>query len=84
MVELQCAVGGDSSVCVCKNEFVVDTVNICNCYSGAYNNAGLVSVGGVITASGPPPPYNSTHKVAGTILERAYVCKCAREKIDTS
>ncbi|XP_022618182.1 proline and serine-rich protein 1 isoform X1 [Seriola dumerili] len=31
----------------------------------AYNNAGLVSVGGVITASVPPPPYNSTHKVAG-------------------
>ncbi|CAI5643520.1 proline and serine-rich protein 1 isoform X1 [Oreochromis niloticus] len=31
----------------------------------AYNNAGLVSVGGVITANVPPPPYNSTHKVAG-------------------
>ncbi|TWW74666.1 proline and serine-rich protein 1 isoform X1 [Takifugu flavidus] len=31
----------------------------------AYNNAGLVSVGGVITACGPPPSYNSTHKVAG-------------------
>ncbi|KAA8586907.1 hypothetical protein FQN60_000743 [Etheostoma spectabile] len=31
----------------------------------AYNNAGLVSVGGVITTSVPPPPYNSTHKVAG-------------------
>ncbi|XP_062289724.1 proline and serine-rich protein 1 isoform X1 [Scomber scombrus] len=31
----------------------------------AYNNAGLVSVGGVITASVPPPPYNSAHKVAG-------------------
>ncbi|XP_069002457.1 proline and serine-rich protein 1 isoform X1 [Embiotoca jacksoni] len=30
-----------------------------------YNNAGLVSVGGVITTSVPPPPYNSTHKVAG-------------------
>ncbi|XP_068187723.1 proline and serine-rich protein 1 isoform X2 [Antennarius striatus] len=31
----------------------------------AYNNAGHVSVGGVIRASVPPPPYNSTHKVAG-------------------
>ncbi|XP_004550090.1 proline and serine-rich protein 1 isoform X3 [Maylandia zebra] len=31
----------------------------------AYNNAGLVSMGGVITANVPPPPYNSTHKVAG-------------------
>ncbi|XP_061596620.1 proline and serine-rich protein 1 isoform X3 [Cololabis saira] len=31
----------------------------------AYNNAGLVSVGGVITATVPPPPYNSVHKVAG-------------------
>uniref|UniRef100_A0A667X6R6 Proline and serine rich 1 n=1 Tax=Myripristis murdjan TaxID=586833 RepID=A0A667X6R6_9TELE len=31
----------------------------------AYNNAGLVSVGGVITASVPPPPYCATHKVAG-------------------
>ncbi|KAF7654516.1 hypothetical protein LDENG_00068900 [Lucifuga dentata] len=31
----------------------------------AYSSAGLVSVGGVITASVPPPPYNSTHKVAG-------------------
>ncbi|XP_034406428.1 proline and serine-rich protein 1 isoform X1 [Cyclopterus lumpus] len=31
----------------------------------AYNNAGLVSVGGVITTSVAPPPYNSTHKVAG-------------------
>ncbi|XP_070700354.1 proline and serine-rich protein 1 [Pempheris klunzingeri] len=31
----------------------------------AYNNAGLVSVGGVITANVPPPPYNSAHKVAG-------------------
>ncbi|KAK7926175.1 hypothetical protein WMY93_008485 [Mugilogobius chulae] len=31
----------------------------------AYNNAGLVSMGGVITASVPPPPYNSTHKMAG-------------------
>ncbi|KAK2828667.1 hypothetical protein Q5P01_019701 [Channa striata] len=31
----------------------------------AYNNAGIVSMGGVITASVPPPPYNSTHKVAG-------------------
>ncbi|XP_029957652.1 proline and serine-rich protein 1 isoform X1 [Salarias fasciatus] len=31
----------------------------------AYNNAGLVSVGGVITANVPPPPYNSNHKVAG-------------------
>uniref|UniRef100_UPI0037E79334 proline and serine-rich protein 1 isoform X2 n=1 Tax=Semicossyphus pulcher TaxID=241346 RepID=UPI0037E79334 len=31
----------------------------------AYNNAGLVSVGGVITAHVPPPPYSSTHKVAG-------------------
>uniref|UniRef100_A0A3Q3J2A9 DUF4476 domain-containing protein n=1 Tax=Monopterus albus TaxID=43700 RepID=A0A3Q3J2A9_MONAL len=30
-----------------------------------YNNAGLVSVGGVITTSVAPPPYNSTHKVAG-------------------
>ncbi|KAM3869542.1 proline and serine-rich protein 1 [Diretmus argenteus] len=31
----------------------------------AYNNAGLVSMGGVITASVPPPPYSATHKVAG-------------------
>ncbi|XP_063342773.1 proline and serine-rich protein 1 isoform X4 [Pelmatolapia mariae] len=31
----------------------------------AYNNAGLVSMGGVITTNVPPPPYNSTHKVAG-------------------
>ncbi|XP_063752224.1 proline and serine-rich protein 1 isoform X3 [Eleginops maclovinus] len=31
----------------------------------AYNNAGLVSMGGVITSSVAPPPYNSTHKVAG-------------------
>ncbi|KAM9847282.1 proline and serine-rich protein 1 [Aulostomus maculatus] len=31
----------------------------------AYNNAGLVSMGGVITANVAPPPYNSTHKVAG-------------------
>nr|XP_040038905.1 proline and serine-rich protein 1 isoform X1 [Gasterosteus aculeatus aculeatus] len=31
----------------------------------AYNNAGLVSVGGVITTSVAPPPYSSTHKVAG-------------------
>ncbi|XP_071780740.2 proline and serine-rich protein 1 isoform X1 [Centroberyx gerrardi] len=30
----------------------------------AYNNAGLVSMGGVITASVPPPPYTATHKVA--------------------
>lgn len=36
-----------------------------HCHSGAYNNAGLVSVGGVITANVPPPPYNSAHKVAG-------------------
>lgn len=38
-----------------------------HCHLGAYNNAGLVSVGGVITANVPPPPYNSTHKVAGMI-----------------
>uniref|UniRef100_H2TVK8 Proline and serine rich 1 n=1 Tax=Takifugu rubripes TaxID=31033 RepID=H2TVK8_TAKRU len=38
----------------------------------AYNNAGLVSVGGVITACGPPPSYNSTHKVAGMIPDRAF------------
>ncbi|XP_057676912.1 proline and serine-rich protein 1 isoform X1 [Corythoichthys intestinalis] len=31
----------------------------------AYNNAGLVSIGGVIMTSVPPPPYNSAHKVAG-------------------
>ncbi|XP_077402295.1 uncharacterized protein proser1 isoform X4 [Vanacampus margaritifer] len=31
----------------------------------AYNSAGLVSMGGVITANMPPPPYNSAHKVAG-------------------
>ncbi|KAM6984192.1 uncharacterized protein proser1 isoform 3-T3 [Tautogolabrus adspersus] len=31
----------------------------------AYNNAGLVSVGGVITAHVAPPPYSSAHKVAG-------------------
>lgn len=61
-----------SYVCACMYECVADNVNICNCYSGAYNNAGLVSVGGVITASVPPPPYNSTHKVAGMIQE----CVC--------
>lgn len=58
--------------CVC--EFAVDIVNICNYCSGAYNNAGLVSVGGVITACGPPPSYNSTHKVAGMIPDRAFAC----------
>ncbi|KAM6911348.1 uncharacterized protein proser1 isoform 1-T1 [Lycodopsis pacificus] len=31
----------------------------------AYNNTGFVSVGGVITTNVAPPPYNSTHKVAG-------------------
>ncbi|XP_060910916.1 proline and serine-rich protein 1 isoform X3 [Labrus mixtus] len=31
----------------------------------AYNNAGLVSMGGVITAHVAPPPYSSAHKVAG-------------------
>ncbi|KAM4544577.1 proline and serine-rich protein 1 isoform 1-T1 [Odontesthes bonariensis] len=31
----------------------------------AYNNAGLVSMGGVITACVAPPPYSATHKVAG-------------------
>ncbi|KAJ4929840.1 hypothetical protein JOQ06_018861 [Pogonophryne albipinna] len=31
----------------------------------AYNNAGLLSMGGVITSSVAPPSYNSTHKVAG-------------------
>uniref|UniRef100_A0A8C2PLN7 Proline and serine rich 1 n=1 Tax=Cyprinus carpio TaxID=7962 RepID=A0A8C2PLN7_CYPCA len=31
----------------------------------AYNNAGLVSVGGVITASVPPPPYRATPNLAG-------------------
>ncbi|KAG9352025.1 hypothetical protein JZ751_023276 [Albula glossodonta] len=31
----------------------------------AYNNAGLVSVGGVITASVPPPPYSATQSSAG-------------------
>ncbi|KAM9332378.1 proline and serine-rich protein 1 isoform 1-T2 [Pholidichthys leucotaenia] len=31
----------------------------------AYNNPGLVSVGGVITATGLPPPYSSNHRVAG-------------------
>uniref|UniRef100_A0A4W4GK38 DUF4476 domain-containing protein n=1 Tax=Electrophorus electricus TaxID=8005 RepID=A0A4W4GK38_ELEEL len=30
----------------------------------AYNNAGLVTVGGVITASVPPPPYSATPKSA--------------------
>lgn len=58
----------------CVREFVVDVVNICNYCSGAYNNAGLVSVGGVITACGPPPSYNSTHKVAGMIPDRAFAC----------
>uniref|UniRef100_A0A3B3ZXL9 DUF4476 domain-containing protein n=1 Tax=Periophthalmus magnuspinnatus TaxID=409849 RepID=A0A3B3ZXL9_9GOBI len=33
----------------------------------AYNNAGLVSMGGVITANVAPPPYNSTHKMSGMI-----------------
>lgn len=51
-----------------------EVVNIYNYCSGAYNNAGLVSVGGVITASGPPPSYNSTHKVAGMIPDRAFPC----------
>lgn len=46
---------------------LVDTFNIYNCYSGAYNNAGLVSMGGVITANVPPPPYTSAHKVAGMV-----------------
>lgn len=59
---------------------VVDTVNLCDCHSGAYNNAGLVSVGGVITANVPPPPYNSAHKVAGMIrwkeCMRARACVC--------
>ncbi|XP_016095578.1 proline and serine-rich protein 1 [Sinocyclocheilus grahami] len=36
----------------------------------AYNNAGLVSVGGVITASVPPPPYRATPNLAGT------TCSC--------
>ncbi|XP_033995905.1 proline and serine-rich protein 1 isoform X1 [Trematomus bernacchii] len=31
----------------------------------AYNNAGLLSMGGVITSSVAPPSYNSSHKVAG-------------------
>ncbi|XP_077447853.1 uncharacterized protein proser1 isoform X3 [Stigmatopora argus] len=31
----------------------------------AYNNAGLVSMGGVIMTSVPPPPYNAAYKVAG-------------------
>ncbi|KAM8834625.1 proline and serine-rich protein 1 isoform 1-T1 [Synchiropus picturatus] len=31
----------------------------------AYNNAGLVSLGGVVTASAPPPPYTSAHRLAG-------------------
>ncbi|ROL54401.1 Proline and serine-rich protein 1 [Anabarilius grahami] len=31
----------------------------------AYNNAGLVSLGGVITASVPPPPYRATPNLAG-------------------
>ncbi|KAK7120481.1 hypothetical protein R3I94_020474 [Phoxinus phoxinus] len=31
----------------------------------AYNNAGLVSVGGVITATVPPPPYRATLNSAG-------------------
>ncbi|TRY83157.1 hypothetical protein DNTS_020661 [Danionella cerebrum] len=31
----------------------------------AYNNAGLVSVGGVITARVPPPPYRATPNLAG-------------------
>ncbi|XP_056593202.1 proline and serine-rich protein 1 isoform X1 [Triplophysa dalaica] len=31
----------------------------------AYNNAGLVSVGGVINANVPPPPYRSTPSLAG-------------------
>lgn len=59
---------------ICVRECGVDVVNICNCCSGAYNNAGLVSVGGVITACGPPPSYNSTHKVAGMIPDRAFAC----------
>lgn len=58
----------------CFKKFGVEVVNIYNYCSGAYNNAGLVSVGGVITASGPPPSYNSTHKVAGMIPDRAFAC----------
>lgn len=50
-----------------------DNFNICNCYLGAYNNAGLVSVGGVITANVPPPPYHSSHKIAGMIPLRQVV-----------
>ncbi|KAM9788346.1 proline and serine-rich protein 1 [Neosynchiropus ocellatus] len=30
-----------------------------------YNNAGLVALGGVVTASAPPPPYTSAHRLAG-------------------
>ena len=61
---------------MCMNESVVATLNICNRYAGAYNNAGLVSMGGVITASVPPPPYNSTHKVAGMSRESTHACVC--------
>lgn len=67
---------GDSHVCVSMYECGVDPVNMYNCYSGAYNNAGLVSKGGVITSNVPPPPYNATHKVAGMI--RGGVCLYVR------
>lgn len=44
--------------------------------SGAYNNAGLVSVGGVITANVPPPPYSATLNPAGRRCWWVLVCVC--------
>lgn len=68
-------------VCVCECRNVRWMPLICvTTTSGAYNNAGLVSVGGVITTSVAPPPYSSTHKVAGMICWKpthACLCVCA-------
>lgn len=74
---LSCGVGLPRK-CVCVRALARWTLLMfAHCHSGAYNNAGLVSVRGVITANVPPPPYNSAHKVAGMIgatAETACVC----------
>lgn len=71
--------GGASYKSVCARANARWTLlTFAHCHSGAYNNAGLVSVGGVITANVPPPPYNSAHKVAG--MSRATSdCVCVYE-----
>lgn len=60
-------VGLRTNLCVLVRVRGGPLLTFAHCHSGAYNNAGLVSVGGVITANVPPPPYNSAHKVAGMI-----------------